>query len=63
MVVDMWKKVPDIIDDTKELLYLKWKVEQFLGYVLSWLVVAVFDNHSKEFNIILLQWCFSWLIT
>lgn len=29
-----------------------WKVDQFLGNVLYWLVVVVFDDHAKEFNII-----------
>ena len=58
MVIDIRNKVSDVIDDSKELLYLFpgelliWKVEQLLGNVLSWLIVSVFDNHSKEFNII-----------
>ena len=58
MVIDMINEVSNVIDDAKELLYLFpgelliWKVEQFLGNVFSWLVVSVFDNHSKEFNII-----------
>ena len=58
MVVDMWNKVPDVIDDTKENLYLFfgemliWKVDQFLCNVLSWSVVSILDNHTKEFNII-----------
>ena len=58
VVIHMWDEVSDVIDDAKELLYLFpselliWKVEQFLGNALSWLAVSVFDNYSKEFNII-----------
>ena len=58
VMVHMWDKVSDIIDDVEKLLNLLfgklliWKVKQFLGNVLSWLVVSIFYEHTKEFNII-----------
>ena len=54
----MRDKVPDIINNTKELLDLPfgkiliWAVDELLGNVLSWLIVAIFDSYSKEFNVI-----------
>ena len=56
VVVHMWDKVSNIIDDAEKLLNLLfrklliWKVKQFLGNVLSWLVVAIFYDHTKKFN-------------
>ena len=58
VVVHMWDEITDVIDDAEKLLNLLfgklliWKVKQFLGNVLSWLVVSIFYDHTKEFNII-----------
>ena len=57
-MINMRNKIPDIINNTKELLNLLfgkipiWKVDELLSNVLSWLLVAIFDSHSKEFNVI-----------
>ena len=55
--INMRDKVPDIINNTEELLDLLFekilvgKVYEFLGNVFSWLIVVIFDGHSKEFNV------------
>ena len=57
VVIHMWDEVSDVIDDAKKLLNLPfgkvliWKVKQFLGNVCSWLIMAIFYDHTKEFNI------------
>ena len=57
MIIKMRDEVPDIINNTKELLYspfgkiLVEKVYEFLGNVFSLLIVAIFDSHSKEFDV------------
>ena len=58
VVIHMWDEVSDVIDDAKKLLNLPfgkvliWKVKQFLGNVFSWLIMAIFYDHTKEFNIV-----------
>ena len=58
VMINMRNKIPNIINNTKELLDLSfrkiliWKVDEFLSKVLSWLIVAIFDSHSEEFNVI-----------
>ena len=56
VVVHMWEEITDVIDNAKKLLnllfgkLLVWKVKQFLGNVLSWLVMAIFNDHTKKFD-------------
>ena len=58
VVVHMWNEITNIIDNAEKLLNLSfgklliWKVKQFLGNVLPWLVMAIFDDHTKKFNVI-----------
>ena len=58
VMVHMWDEITDVIDNAKKLLNLLfgkvliWKVKQFLGNVLSWLIMSIFYDHTKEFNII-----------
>ena len=58
VVVHMWEEITDVIDNAKKLLnllfgkLLVWKVKQFLGNVLSWLVMAIFNDHTKKFNVV-----------
>ena len=58
MIINLRDKVLDIINNTEELLDLPFgkilvgKVDEFLGNMFSWLIVAIFDSHSKEFNVI-----------
>ena len=58
VVIHMWDEVSDVIDDAEKLLNLLfeklliWKVKQFLGNMLSWLIMAIFYDHTKEFNIV-----------
>ena len=58
VMVHMWEEIMDVIDNAKKLLnlffgkVLIWKVKQFLGNVLAWLVMAILYDHTKEFNII-----------
>ena len=58
VVVHMWDEITDVIDNAEKLLNLLfrklliWKVKQFLGNVCSWLIMAVFYDHAKEFNVI-----------
>ena len=58
VVIHMGDEVSDVIDDAEKLLNLLfgklliWKVKQFLGNVFSWLIMAIFYDHTKEFNII-----------
>ena len=57
-MVHMWEEISDVIDNAEKLLNLLfgkvliWKVKQLLGNVTSWLVMAVFYDHTKEFNVI-----------
>ena len=56
VVIHMWDEVSDVIDDAKKLLNLPfgkvliWKVKQFLGNVFSWLIMAIFYDHTKKFD-------------
>ena len=58
VVVHMWEEITDVIDNAEKLLNLLfgklliWKVKQFLGNVLSWLVMAIFNDHTEKFNVV-----------
>ena len=58
VMIHMWDEITDVIDNAEKLLNLPfgklliWKVNQFLGNVLSWLIVSIFDDHTKEFNVV-----------
>ena len=57
-MIHMWDEITDVIDNAEKLLdlpfgkFLIWKVKQFLGNVCSWLIMAIFHDHAKEFNVI-----------
>ena len=56
VVIYMWDEVSDVINDAEKLLNLLfgklliWKVKQFLGNMLSWLMMAIFYDHAKKFD-------------
>ena len=58
VMIHMWDEITDVIDNAEKLLnfpfgkLLIWKVKQFLGNVCSWLIIAIFYDHTKEFNIV-----------
>ena len=58
VMVHMWDEITDVIDNAEKLLNLLfgkvliWKVKQFLGNVLSWLIMSIFYDHTKKFNVI-----------
>ena len=58
IAVHMRDEVSDVIDNAEKLLNLLfgklliWKVKQRLGNVLSWLIMAVLYDHTKEFHVI-----------
>ena len=58
VMIHVWDEITDVVDNAEKLLNLPfgklliWKVKQFLGNVLSWLIVSIFDDHTKEFNVV-----------
>ena len=58
VMIHMWDEITNVIDNAEKLLNLLfgklliWKMKQFLGNVFSWLIMAIFYDHTKEFNII-----------
>ena len=56
VMIHVWDEITDVIDNAEKLLNLPfgklliWKVKQFLGNMLSRLIMAIFYDHTKEFN-------------
>ena len=54
VMIHVGDEITDVVDDAEKLLNLPfgklliWKVKQFLSNVISRLVVAIFDDHTKE---------------
>ena len=54
VMIHVWVEITDVIDNAEKLLNLPfgklliWKVKQFLGNVLSWLVVSIMYHNTSS---------------